>query len=408
MAATLACELNVVDNTTIKAWAARPCSELLTDPEFLKVARLAVKIQCMSHATASGGGTAVCPLIGNTVNPLVYVSEARDGHYRAPTPANPEKCTDSADPSVVRPRAVGTHFEVIDSVAFSVWRLEELPGAGTALSLEETVDYGLLYPGDPDPPASKILSVAAKKDELAEIAHAADIEWFKDLPSELDTRFRFLALCRTDDARRLLGLCYTDPILCNAMEVLSATISLMRRGHSGPALDRLYSSIGRNHWLGWNLGIETPVANEIWSWLQWKVRRLDHAPGIGASIAGSERGGDIFFVCRWHGLRDLMPEIVAELRKFTGEKVELDYASWIDGVEKDGLRVEDPSALGRVSTQPEDTVASTHVPIASPPEATTSLASTQGSQTAGQEPAPYERQSKQARKESPRKGTKET
>jgi transcriptional regulator with XRE-family HTH domain len=350
MAAVLALALGVVDKSALRAWATAPCDALLQDGTFLKVARLAMKIQSMGHATASGGATAVCPIIGNTVKPIVYVSEMRDGHYQPPDRKSPDRCTDSTDLFALRPRAVGTHFEVYDDVVFHVSRLEELPEAEPRLSLEETLDYGLIYPGDPAPPASKILSVAAKKDHLAEIARLASEHYFKVLGKNEQARFKFLRLCRSKDARRLLGACYTDAILANSLEVLGAAVALMHRGYSSPALEDLYSAVNRNHWLGWNLGIETPVANEIWASLQHEVRRLDHAPGIGASVAGSERGGDVFFVCRWHGLRDLMPQLLAELRKFTGEKVELDYASWLDGVERDGLRVEDPALFGNGST----------------------------------------------------------
>jgi transcriptional regulator with XRE-family HTH domain len=344
MATTLAIALDAINPETLQSWQSMSSERLLEDKAFQRVARLAMKIQSMNHATASGGATAVCPMVGNTVNPIVYASESRDGRYQPTAGGADDRCTTSSDERIRYPRSVGTHFEIYDKIDWHFSRLEELLGDQGGLSLEETLDFGLLYPGDPDPPAARILSVAGKKDDLAALATRMRAR-FNNLTENDADRYRFHRLLRHDDPRRRLSTCYTDPIQVNAMEVLDALADVMRWGHSRQVLDRLYSAVNRNHWLGWNLGIELPVTNEIWGYLQRKVRRLDHAPGIGATVAGCERGGDVFFLCRWHGLRDLMPDILAELRKVTGERVELDYASWIDGFERDGLRVEDPEAI---------------------------------------------------------------
>jgi transcriptional regulator with XRE-family HTH domain len=91
MAATMAQAADVIDQLTVKKWATTPCEELMKDDAFNRVARAAWKIQAMFHATASGGATAICPIIGGTSNPLVFVSEARDGSYQPPDKNKPKR-----------------------------------------------------------------------------------------------------------------------------------------------------------------------------------------------------------------------------------------------------------------------------------------------------------------------------
>ena len=142
-----------------------------------------------------------------------------------------------------------------------------------------------------------------------------------------------------------MGYCYTDPILVNAMEVVYCLAKIVDRGPSEPLQERLFYLISANNFLGINLGIENPLATEISILLRHRVRRLDHAPSIGVTVAGPGRMTDLLFICRYHGLRDMIEEILMELCGFLGERLELEYCSWIDGVEEDGILDEDPKSF---------------------------------------------------------------
>jgi hypothetical protein len=302
-----------------------------------------MKIESMCFNTASGGARAVCPMLGNTTNPIIFASEARDGRYRKSTGAE-SRCTTSKDPDIRRPRAVGDHFELYDQIRFNFSRLEELPGVDNTVDVSEILDYGLIYPADPQPSASIVLHLSQRKDELQDVGEWVTQKWWPGASQEEVQLLKFLRLCR-DDPRRQLGNCYTDPIIANAVEMIHRLVRIVSRGVSPDNLGRLYALVSRNNWLGLNLGVENVVADEIVALLQHRVRRLEHAPGIGITVTGPERCSDLFFVVRYHGLRDMLPEILTELCEFTGERLELDYASWIDGVEKDGLRAEVPESF---------------------------------------------------------------
>ena len=195
MATIIAVALKVVKTNELKSWSNTHSYELKKDHSFNDITRFAMKVESMFFNTASGGARAVCPMIGGTTNPLIFSSESRDGRYQKPSDEH-SKCTTSKDPHVLKPRAVGEHFELYDDLIFEVKRLEDFHTVNAMTNFSEDFDYGLIYTVDPKRAAGVVQCISSKKDQLQELSDWVNKEWFSDNDTDRLRAFKFLRLCK--------------------------------------------------------------------------------------------------------------------------------------------------------------------------------------------------------------------
>ena len=130
-----------------------------------------------------------------------------------------------------------------------------------------------------------------------------------------------------------------EPARIISWHMLFTLVSMFDQGFRGDRMQFLAADMNRYHHYLQSLGLCDPEIEDV------RDRLVEELPQVlrhrvGLKLSGAGKGGGIAFVCPSGLLRDLLDPFVQRLRSegFHGARVE--YASWLDGYEQDGLRVE--------------------------------------------------------------------
>lgn len=132
---------------------------------------------------------------------------------------------------------------------------------------------------------------------------------------------------------------YIDTLSTISLEIFSA-LKCVFDGSSENDLDYFLKLIRKYHSGFRLLNLSTPRTQQIEAYLRdysWRNGSMT----AGVKLIGPGMGGDILFATPTYDLREKMGEIIDELSKKDKSKiVSLDYASWLDGFEEEGVRVD--------------------------------------------------------------------
>lgn len=323
LSSSLACAINLffekIPLTELTSWSTMETTAKINKEMFDNVFRLAWKFECVPHADAATGATVFAPFIWGSY-PVVF--------WSIPLHWNFDKETWQ------------THYGFVAKAQYFGMRIDEL--FDFADQPFWPIDLALIYSGESRATALTVISARENIEELAQIHHDLLITDKKlknvDL---LPNIYRLLKSSKS--TTRLLDTFWdtlTNPIALNSLEILFGFKEIFERGLSQETLRSFFKHINRNQNLLSALGLSSPIVDSISQSFKNEIKNLGDDYGAATKITGGGIRGDILFTCAYHGFRDQIDRVINKIKKETGENIFLDYASWLDGIEDEGLRVE--------------------------------------------------------------------
>jgi mevalonate kinase len=297
----------------ILAWAGYPTEELLTKKnlDFDAIFRLAWKIESVIHGgCASGTGSAVAMI--DSIYPVLYFTERRFGdaeqNHLANFPAN-----------------VAKNFEVLDKIKYFVARLEEV----IDLSSEPVwpIDFCLINTG-------------LSKNTEAAIRSTLTIQ--RDLAAVEELQKKLKNLAKKQGKIELLfqnvkpGEFWADIIKNSGihnLEIVYYIEKLLASGAPQYSLDDFIRLIDSCHGLYQYLELTAFEVEKI----RFYLKTINEC---GSKLIGGGKGGDLLCVGEEGVFSQNFEQKIKKLEELCGQKIYVDYASWRDGFEKEGLKVE--------------------------------------------------------------------
>jgi len=313
---------NLLPYQKIIHWRQLPVCELPFDKDFDQVFRTAWKIESLYHAGFSSGASCFTSLTHSSY-PILHFIEKKTENY----------------PSL----------DFIDQKRYFAFRIDEfanLSSNSPFLDLksigEWPIDFGLIYSGDVGTTEGAIKSLEGIRWDLSDLAS----EWRKVIKKSKipKDRILFSEIIRKPESEIINP--YIKAISTISLEVLHGLSWVFTSGSSERALRYLLRAVNTNHKLLDSLNVSSLILDKICFLVNKKVRDLGDDFGAGCKLIEPGKKGDILFVVNYHGLRDRIFDLISELRKETKENIWLDYASWIDGIEEKGVKVEQHLAEG--------------------------------------------------------------
>lgn len=297
---------------------------------FEKIFRLAWKIEAINHGDISSGTTAYTPLT-RTLYPVIFFSEKRGGDFH------------KLAPGARFPKNVRGNYGILDRIYYRGISLDKLIGFESAPSWP--IDFGLIYSGDIRTTSSTNVAIEEIRESLDE-ASPFVVETFSDLfrPEKQNIPF-FYELC-TKEGWRGLWQNYLNALITSSLETLLAFKKIFHEGLTSGSLKLFFRSINTHHDQLKAINLSSNILEYICRKIQDEVEKLGDEYGAGVKLLGSGEKGDILFALAYHGLRDQIHRVITTMRRETKEDIWLDYASWLDGIEEEGAKIEQHLAEG--------------------------------------------------------------
>lgn len=292
----------------VKYWSQVPVCKLPLDKDFDQVFRTAWEIASLFHGGTSSGASCFTSFIPSFY-PILYFTEKENKN-------NQKK--------------------------YFTFRIDEIGDLDLKPNTDWSIDFGLIYSGDAGSTEGAIRSLEDIRWYLNDLA----CEWKKifkkhKIPQE---QILFSKIIRKPKSKILES--YIEAVAAISLEVLYGLIWVLASGASKAALPYLLKVLNTNHKLSNSLGGSSGILDEICFLIDKKVRERGDDLGAGCKLTGANTKGDILFVVNYHSLRDKIDELISELRKEIKRNIWLDYASWIDGIETEGIKIEQHLAEG--------------------------------------------------------------
>lgn len=309
-----------------------PVKNRLADSLFNEIFRLAWKLDSLFHTDSSSGAGPFASLVDSSF-PIVYFSEMRSGDV-------------SSHPGARMPINIAEDYKVIDEITVWGLRIDELVNleGKTVLNLKSLanwpLDFGLIFTGDVGSTEAAIRSTKS----LEWLHNEINPRWrkiFKNINIQGARQPLFAQLIKASPEKAL------EPFLMAmaavSLETLWSLATVLAYGFSDEDYRLLFRAINRNQDLLRVLQVSAPILDEVCNAVVAEAfKGAERGTGIGggAKLTGAGKRGDIFFVVPFHGLRDYMDNLLKKLKRTTKENIWLDYASWLDGIEEEGVKVE--------------------------------------------------------------------
>ncbi|MBI1961316.1 MAG: hypothetical protein HYS45_01290 [Parcubacteria group bacterium] len=304
LSAALHLYLKKLTVSEINRLSATPTTHLLKDPAFNTVFRLAWELEDTIH----GGGRASSGIgpfasLNASIYPIIYLREPRP--------------------------ATGGDFR------FWGIKMEEL--FSLAHKPSWPIDFGLIYSGDAGETSAIIAGFESIKKAIEEDLASVKRDFERHqvpmpelYPSEQEELWR--------------SLMWEPKIF--SLVTLAAFKNLFAHGFSENALKKLFKSINIVQRSLSFIDVSSHIIDYLCLTLERETIKLHDIHGAGAKLTGRGKSGDVLFAVAYHGLRDTIDALIARMRRETGEDFYLDYASWLDGFEEEGVKVEQSLAEG--------------------------------------------------------------
>ncbi|MBI2637056.1 MAG: hypothetical protein HYW81_02590 [Parcubacteria group bacterium] len=314
LATALHVHLRSLSPENVPQWKTIPTPELVTRSDFESVFRLAWEIEDIIHGgsgKSSGAGPFSC-MVGS-LYPLIYLPLV-----------NLETLPEHANP----PRYWGIKME-------EFYKLSHRPSW--------PIDFGLIYSGDVGETASAIASIESFKENLHERIEAVKREFARY--EELKPVIAHDTLFNTENKQKKWES-VLDGAKIGSIMVLGAFRDIFTRGLSEGPATKLFKAMNMVQRSLSFASFSSPIIDYLCLTIRREVRRLQDIYGAGAKLTGKGKCGDVLFAVAYHGLRDTIGKLINRMRRETSEDFFLDYASWLDGFEEEGVKVEQSLADG--------------------------------------------------------------
>lgn len=315
--AAIACALEVafeiycgkLKKSDIELWQKLTLQKLIEDPslKFDTVFRKAWKLECVFHGDIAAGATVLGSLTPATY-PIVYF---------------PQEFSHLVE---IKDELWENHYKFVDSAKYGARRLNEL--VNLPPSPLWAIDFALIYYQDSSSTASAIMSLSQRKMEFASVEKQTRkmVQDNNEIRNALLPQLGKLHTNNSDFFKIFVQL-----FKITSDEFLLALKFLLLQGSSPKALSWFFSSLGKINEL-MKFIVPTPdFANDLAGEFA-KFKAVCHMTGNGR--------GDLLITMPNYSLRDSLDKILKKLSEQYQKNLSIDYATWQDGFETDGVLIE--------------------------------------------------------------------
>lgn len=305
---------------TVRGWKNLPTPELVAGSQFNRMFRQAWQLEALLHGGTSSGRGILASCV-SSFYPLVHVSERRSNL--------------ATDHQTKKPTGIGTNYALLETVNYLAFRLDEL------FDLEALaywpIDYGLIFSGSKSMSLASIQKIPYLQEELRGVVHQFTNR-FRERAEAASPGASMEAFLQTDHADPWGSVVETMSTI--SMRMIMATEKMIRHGHTDTSLQEFFRSINQYQQLLRIIDVSTPAIDQICFQLSSRARKLDVVSGIGTKSTGGGHGGDVLFAAPSGVFRRTITDLVSELQTDYNPDIYLDYATWLDGYNEEGLLVE--------------------------------------------------------------------
>jgi mevalonate kinase len=329
-AASLSLSLHLlVDAVTpkeIEKWKNIPASELIKENKycFVDIFHTSRHLNSMFHGSIHSGASPFAPLL-NTPYPVIYFAE---------------RAEETKEEIKTEKNIFDQQEKIIKSTNFLGLRMEEL---FSFLKNQPPwpIDFGLIFSGTTRMSAHVINSILQNTDGLRDTALFIKKE-FKKYLTDNGTLFMpsFYEIVNQKEAGEKLLRKYIDPLMIVPLELLKAFKGIFQMGLSETNIKSFFEIMNKNYDILTMLGISNANIDYISSFLRKETKKFGTEFGIALKTTGSGKGGDLLFAVASRDLYYKIDSLIEQLDSAVQYKISLDYASWIDGISQEGVKVE--------------------------------------------------------------------
>jgi len=304
--------------------------KLIKNNLFNRLFRFAWKLESIFHGGLTSGVGAFTPFIGGR-SPIAYFIEE-------PLADGDEKKSGGIKFFCDIGQGVQKNFNLIDRMRFNAFRVSELSVDKREFFFP--FDFGLINSS-----ASGASIIANRALEcMGEMLQETEPFFQKIFIPYLEQRgFTRSAIFKEtfspNPAQKVWGS-LLHIISTFSVNILFALHQLNRKYFSASDFGRLAENLNKYQNIYRIVGTSSLFTERLYSLLEQKVRSLNYECGVGFKLTNNTHGGFIIFVINSHRLRKKIFEVVEEVKKEIKESITVDWISWRDGLENEGIKIE--------------------------------------------------------------------
>lgn len=302
----------------IQNWKNYPVSKLISERKlkFDLVYKLATKIRSIFHYDNVSSGATVFASQLSSALPNVYFSQVQ----------NRKKWL----------KYWQTRFSHIDNLIYWGGKITDLfPSDEVPLW---PIDFGIISVESGEGILSVYKSTSLLRDKLEPLIPYLR-KRAKDLPTNVRKIFPFYDLYSQKEPTSKLYQYYLNPMISESLITLFALEDLFVKGLNERTVNSLCESINAYHKISSAIGLSSPQLDSLCNIIYQLRKNLDGYITGAKSLSGVSLS-EVLFVFPHRILRNKVDLILEEISKNLNSRVVLDYASWIDGFESKGIKVE--------------------------------------------------------------------
>lgn len=311
-----------VNPEQISLWKNFKASALINNRDtcFDRVFRKAWRFEAVFHGDIASGST-VMALLLDSAYPIIYFGPKISRNQEDRNKYWHERYS---------------YTRKLNYAAFRFNEIFELPDLPTW-----PIDFGLIFSGDTRSTASIVLSISEKRNQIQNLEKSVrKLASKKELVG--NNTFIKKALLPQKSAQNnstdnLINV-YFEEAKAISIEVLFALKEIFLRGSSRETMEEFFWALKKNHEI---IKFLIPTSSTVEQICQ-EIARYN----TGYKITGGGSKGDVIFATVDHQIRNEIGTITKRIHQKTHKTITLDYASWLDGIEEEGIRIEQDLTRG--------------------------------------------------------------
>lgn len=320
-----------INQSMIARWKKIKTMDLINNPAFgfSALHRAAWKAEAALDISSSSGCRSFGALISSDY-PLIYFTEKRSGNVKS-------------HPRSRMPADLEGNYNLVDKIQYWGSRMDEFFDFKTKPFW--SIDFGLIFSGDLRITGNIIQSSFNINKQLDEVSGFIKREFnnFLSLDDSSQTKDKILPYFYNNvikEGGQGLLENYMEALSVTSLDSLKCFYDIFQSG-SSPELIKEFLRIINYYQNVFDLfNVTSPTINYICSYIGQEVFRNKKITDFGIKSTGAGGGGDILFSAPYGELQAEIEKYVEILAKKTKKDIWLDYASWLDGSETDGVRIE--------------------------------------------------------------------
>ena len=309
LAGILTLENDIIMSKNIEEWKNYSSMDLIKKDglKFNSVFRLAWKISNVYQGGHTSGGTLFSILLPGH-SPIFYcINEKENFKF---------------------PLEVGMDFDIFDKIPVYGGRIEELFHLKKISSLP--IDFALVSLGEPRGTSSFSTLELREAFDKANKFGSKNLKEFFNLKKDINFLFRRKNNIWQAVLQVMNGL---------NLQILMMLGELFKQGAREDVLRSFLRTIDKHQILFMLLGVDSPQLETVNSIIHQEAFRIDEL-GAGIKSASTTKKGIILFALPYGRGQQIIDKIILRVEKETDSDLQIIYASWLDGIEEEGMKIE--------------------------------------------------------------------